>query len=249
MTAQQNIAVSAQVEARDGHFGVVEDVLVQPHSGKLAWLLVRRDRTLYMIPADSIVEARGTASVRLAGTVEDTLVRARTVASANDNQTVRVPVYEERLRVSVEPVDLGELRIHKRVEQEPEIVTRSVERDELVFERVKLDRLIDEPVSTREEDGWLIVPIMEEVLVVTKQLVLTEEVRISTRRVVEEQEVYEELRRERVEIEDATAHGVHGLSQPPGVRRSDPQRPVTEDAAGTISGAPHQSLEDPRPSS
>jgi stress response protein YsnF len=67
------------------------------------------------------------------------------------------------------------------------------------------------------------VPVMEEVLVVTKQLVLTEEVRIRTKRVTEEQEVYEILRRERVRVEDATA---------PGSRRSDDE-PSVDHANGT----------------
>lgn len=246
MAPKQRIAVGAQVETRDGHFGVVEDVLVQPRSGQLIWLMVRHDHDLYMVPADSIVEVVGRNRVRLAGSEDDTLARANAVASAGDEQTVRVPIHEERLHVSTQTVDLGEVRLHRHVDREPEIVTRAVERDELVVERVKLDRLIDAPVSTREEDGWLVVPIMEEVLVVTKQLVLTEEVRIGTRRVVEEQEVYEELRRERIEIEDATVHGIQRLDRP----SLDGLRPETTDSAERLSSteSPLDRLEsrDPR---
>jgi hypothetical protein len=60
------------------------------------------------------------------------------------------------------------------------------------------------------EGDWLVVPVMEEVLVVRKQLMLKEEVRIRRRPVTEPREVRETLRRERVELEDATRHGVRG---------------------------------------
>jgi uncharacterized protein (TIGR02271 family) len=200
------------VETTDGRFGTVKDVLVRPKSGELAHLLVEHDESLVMVPADLILEVVSPNQVRLITNRDGARARLSGVVSTPElGGQVRIPIHEERLRVDVRGVDLGELRIHKRVERFPETVTQAVERDELEIERVRLDRLIDAPVETRQENGWLIVPIMEEVLVVTKQLVLTEEVRIRTRPVVEEQEVYETLRRERVEIEDATVRGVRGL--------------------------------------
>jgi uncharacterized protein (TIGR02271 family) len=62
-------------------------------------------------------------------------------------------------------------------------------------------------VQSRQEGDWLVIPVMEEVLVVRKQLMLTEEVRVRTRRVTEEREVRETVRRERVELEDTTTSG------------------------------------------
>ena len=78
------------------------------------------------------------------------------------------------------------MRIHRTVEHVPATTTRSVEHDEVEIERVRLDRLLDQPVEPWQDGEWLVVPVMEEVLVITKQLVLTEEVRIRTKRVSEE---------------------------------------------------------------
>ena len=128
------------------------------------------------------------------------------------------------------PVDLGEVRIHKTVERVPAITTRTVEHDEVEIERVRLDRLLDLPVEPYQDGEWTVVPVMEEVLVITKQLVLTEEVRIRTRRVSEEQEVYEELRRERVSVDDATLHGAHGPVDAQPAARPDGAGRDTDDA-------------------
>jgi hypothetical protein len=68
------------------------------------------------------------------------------------------------------------------------------------------------PAEPRYEEDWLIIPIMREELVITKRLVLAEEIRIRKRQVSEEQVVRETVRRTRVEMEDATVHGVTGLS-------------------------------------
>ncbi len=50
------------------------------------------------------------------------------------------------------------------------------------IERVKVERLILEPVSQRQEGDTLILPVVEEVLVVEKRLMLREEIRITRKR-------------------------------------------------------------------
>jgi hypothetical protein len=52
---------------------------------------------------------------------------------------------------------------------------------------------------------------MREVLVVKKQLMLVEEVRISKREVTEVEEVREKTRHVRLQLEDATTYGVEGV--------------------------------------
>jgi stress response protein YsnF len=78
-------------------------------------------------------------------------------------------------------------------------------------ERLPVNRPLEAPAAQRMEGEWLVLPVMAEVLVVRTQLVLTEEVRVRTRRVTEEQEVRAPVRRERLELEDATRDGVRGL--------------------------------------
>jgi uncharacterized protein (TIGR02271 family) len=217
MVQHTQIESGASVEATDGRFGTVQSVAVHPKTGALSYLLVRHGDGLVTVPPALIAEVVSPLEVRLSAPRDALRSRARAPSSpAEESEQIRIPIYEERLRTSVQPVELGEVRVHKTVERFPDRVIRTVEREELEIERVPLDQLIDEPAQTRQEGEWLVVPVMEEVLVVTKQLVLTEEIRIRTKRVAEEQEVYEILRREHVTIEDATA---------PGSRRSDDEAP------------------------
>jgi uncharacterized protein (TIGR02271 family) len=211
MVPHMQIQPGASVEATDGRFGTVQSVIARPGSGELSYLLVKHADGLVTLPAALIAEVVSPREVRLGATRD--AVRSRIAVGAgvaDDGEQVRIPVYEERLHADARPVDLGEVRIHKAVERVPTTTTRSVEREEVEIERVRLDRLLDQPVEPYQDGEWLVVPVMEEVLVITKQLVLTEEVRIRTKRVSEEQEVYEILRREHVWIEDATVHGAHG---------------------------------------
>jgi stress response protein YsnF len=71
----------------------------------------------------------------------------------------------------------------------------------------------------------MIIPVMREVLVVQKQLMLAEEIRIRKREVTEEQEVRELVRHERVELEDASAPSAAPAADVQG--RSAADRPKT----------------------
>jgi stress response protein YsnF len=72
--------------------------------------------------------------------------------------------------------------------------------EQVEIERVAINRVIDEPVSIRHEGDTTIIPLLEEVLVIEKRLVLREEVHIKKLQttVHDPQEVL--LRAERVEI-------------------------------------------------
>jgi hypothetical protein len=59
--------------------------------------------------------------------------------------------------------------------------------DEVDIDRVSVNRLVDSPPETRQDGDITIVPVLEEVLVVQKRLLLKEEIRIRrTRAVVRE---------------------------------------------------------------
>ena len=219
------IRPGAGVEASDGRLGTVGEVRVRPETGELALLVVRRgwsDRLLH-VAAAQVDRVEGDGTVRLRVTREEAERLASGVlegaaggaaVAGTEGQPLRVPVLAERLAAEARPVELGELRVHKRVDEAEETVRRAVTRDELDVERVPVNRPLEAPVAQRTEGEWLVIPVMEEVLVVRTQLMLKEEVRVRTRRVTEQREVRETVRRERVELEDATRHGVRGLPEP-----------------------------------
>lgn len=71
---------------------------------------------------------------------------------------------------------------------------------EVEIRRVKVDREVDHVPKVRVEGDVTIVPVVEEVLVVEKRLVLKEEVHISKRIFNEEAEVTVPVRKQRVII-------------------------------------------------
>ena len=225
------------VEATDGRLGTVDEVILHPDGDEIAYVVVRRgwsDEQL-LIPADLVASLNGPRDVRLSVTRDEARNRAHEVPAdalllARDRGgQVVIPIVEERLIPEIRSVELGELRIQKHIDEVEEAVQQAVTRDDIVIERVPVDRPLEAPVEARQEGGWTIFPIMREVLVVKKQLMLVEEVRVMTRRVTEDQEVRETTRHERLEIEDATVHGVNGLAETLSAR---PVQPPTETPSG-----------------
>jgi uncharacterized protein (TIGR02271 family) len=114
----------------------------------------------------------------------------------------RVPLLEEQVQFGTRVVDLGEIRVNKTVEEREEVRRGPLAREDVQIERIRVNRPVEAPEQRRQEGDWLVIPIMEEVFVVRKQLMVTEEIRIRKHLVTEEHEVRETLRREHASIED-----------------------------------------------
>jgi uncharacterized protein (TIGR02271 family) len=112
----------------------------------------------------------------------------------------RIGLVEEQLEVGTREVDRGRVRIRTKVDTRDELVEAALRQDDVAVERVPIGRLLDAVPAVREEDGVLIVPVLEERLVVTKQLFLKEEVRVSSRTRLQTVRQPVLLRSERVEL-------------------------------------------------
>lgn len=100
--------------------------------------------------------------------------------------SLRIPVHEERLHVDKRTVETGRgVRVHKTVREHQQIIDMPLEHDELDVERVAIDKIVAENQlpQAREEGETLIIPVLEERLVVSKQIVLKEELRVTRRRI------------------------------------------------------------------
>jgi uncharacterized protein (TIGR02271 family) len=91
-----------------------------------------------------------------------------------------IPIVEETLSVSKRKVQTGVVRVDKEVEAHDYIVTESLRSEQAVVERVPKGIEVDgnQPPQVRIENGVTIIPVLEEVLVVEKRLVLKEELHI-----------------------------------------------------------------------
>ena len=96
------------------------------------------------------------------------------------------------------------MNVKKSVRTEREEVRVPRRREEVDVERVPVNREVAEAEFGDEE---VVVQVFEEVVVVSKRVVLKEEIRLR-KRVVEDEEVVEvDLRKEEVEIDDRTERG------------------------------------------
>ena len=93
-----------------------------------------------------------------------------------------IPLAEERLRVDKREVERGRVVVRKRVETREELAEAVLHREELGVERVPLGVPVDAPPPVREDGDVLVVPVLEEQLVVRTRLVLKEELRVTRRR-------------------------------------------------------------------
>ena len=110
-------------------------------------------------------------------------------------------VLEERLRVEKRLVESGRARVRVTVAGRDEAVETLLMRQDVTVERVPIGRQVDEAPPTRRDGDTIVVPVMEEIVVVEKRLFLKEElrIRINETRHVDTQVVH--LRREHAEIE------------------------------------------------
>jgi uncharacterized protein (TIGR02271 family) len=123
-------------------------------------------------------------------------------AVADSDESVVIPLAAEELSVGKRRVTRGVVRARTRVETREEVVDEPLLSERIEVERVPIDRLVEgDPPGVRDEDGVLVVPILEEVLVVEKRLRLKEEVRLVRRRVTVREPQRVTLRREVVEID------------------------------------------------
>jgi uncharacterized protein (TIGR02271 family) len=121
-----------------------------------------------------------------------------------DEDELRVQRSEEELRAGTREREAGSMRIRKRVRTDRERIEVPVKHEEVSVERVPVS---GEATEAQIGEDEVEVPVTEEEVVVDKRAVAKEEVRVR-KDVVEGTEVVEEdVRREEVDVEDATERG------------------------------------------
>jgi uncharacterized protein (TIGR02271 family) len=90
----------------------------------------------------------------------------------------RLELLEEQLKIDKRVVELGRVFIETKVETKQQVVEALLQEEEVEVERVSIDQFVDEVPQIREEDGVLIIPVIEERIVVQTRLVLKEELRV-----------------------------------------------------------------------
>jgi len=133
---------------------------------------------------------------------------------SDDRETV-VPLHEETISVEKRRVERGRVRLTTKVTEHDEIVRHALEQEDVEVTRVPIGREVDARPDIRQEGDTTIIPLVEEVLVVERRLVLREEIHVrrQTRTVQAEQPVT--LRSEDVIVERIEGPGERGAGAHP----------------------------------
>lgn len=162
-------------------------------------ITIRLDSGETVVVPDSAVSGRpdGTCYVSLR------LDAIRGVSNTLPDRTpVVIPVIHEELEVGKRRVETGTgVRVHKEAREEEQVVDLPLLDERVEVERVPVDRVLDSPVAVRHVGDTIIVPVMQEVLVVQKQLRLVEELHIRKTRMERREPRTVVLRKEEARVE------------------------------------------------
>lgn len=122
-------------------------------------------------------------------------------ARTNERGEIVVPLIAEQVVIGKKVVETGGVRIHKTVREDVQQINEPIVREHLDVERVEINRFVETAPAIRHEGDVMIVPVLEEVVVTQKRLLLREEIHLTKRReeISNVQEVT--LRREEISLE------------------------------------------------
>jgi uncharacterized protein (TIGR02271 family) len=162
------------------------------------------DGTSVLVPREALVHQEDDSYHVI---LDSAMFERRDASGEGHESPLVVPVLQELLDVHITPVETGRVRIRKMVHEREEMVDPPLWRDEVVIERVSINRVVEGPISVRSEGDTLIIPLFEEVVVVEKRLLLKEELRITTQRVETHTAQRVTLRREEAVVEHVNREG------------------------------------------
>ena len=125
-----------------------------------------------------------------------------------------IPLVEERISSRKEEVETGRVRVRIVTNETNFVVREELEREDVEIQRVPIDREIDHVPAPRDEDGVLIIPVVEEILVIEKRLMLREEIHLRRTRTSESFEQAVPLKSQQAMIERQQFDGDRSSSKP-----------------------------------
>jgi uncharacterized protein (TIGR02271 family) len=107
--------------------------------------------------------------------------------TGTDDQTPEtiIPLAAEEVSVSKQAVETGRVQVARVTHEREQLIDEMLANETAEISRVRVGQQVEAIPAVREEDGVIIIPIVEEVLVVERHLLLKEEVRIRRVRTTE----------------------------------------------------------------
>jgi uncharacterized protein (TIGR02271 family) len=125
-----------------------------------------------------------------------------------------VPVIAEELDIGKRKKRTGAVRVTKDAVEHDEKISMPLTRERAEVKRVIINQPVDGPLPIRREGDTIIMPVVEEVPVVVKRLMLKEEIHVTRRKTTDQHDETVTVRSENANIErvDAEGNQVHSTA-------------------------------------
>ncbi|MFO7323468.1 MAG: YsnF/AvaK domain-containing protein [Chloroflexota bacterium] len=161
-----------RVTDRDGHSAYLETSVGEAPDERA---LLRLEDGQALVVSRDVLETQPDGSLYLPLSFDE-------LARASRSGEEVFPVIEERLDIAKREVERPRFRIVKSVSERDVLVDEPLMQEQVDIERVVVNQMVDEPPAVRYEGDTMVVPLLEEVVVVDVRLIVREEVRITRRR-------------------------------------------------------------------
>ena len=126
--------------------------------------------------------------------------------SFNDNEikaeTEKIQVLDEKVEVSKRVVEKARVRLSKKIKEKTESYDIPLSSEEIVVKRVPKNEMVDKaPPGVRYEGNIMIIPVLKEVAVIEKRLMLVEEIHVTKHKSETTQTRQVVVRKEEVQVE------------------------------------------------
>jgi uncharacterized protein (TIGR02271 family) len=96
-----------------------------------------------------------------------------------------LPLLAEEVTVSKQTVETGRVQVSRIIHEREQLIDELLAHEAAEIDRIPIDRRIDTMPPVREEGDTIVIPIVEEVLVIERRLLLREEVHVRRVRTTE----------------------------------------------------------------
>lgn len=121
-------------------------------------------------------------------------------ARSENLENAVIPIIEEKAVFGKKVVETGKVIISKRVSEHEKTIDEPLLHEEVSVERVAVNQFVDTPPEIRHEGDTMIIPVVEEQLVIKKRLFLVEELHVRKQVVESHQPQKITLLKEEVEV-------------------------------------------------
>ncbi|HLL42812.1 MAG TPA: YsnF/AvaK domain-containing protein [Segetibacter sp.] len=121
--------------------------------------------------------------------------------SATSDNKITIPILEEQLTVGKKVIETARVRLSKTINESIESLEIPLTGEEIVVNRVPKNELVDVmPAASRYEGDVMIIPVLKEVAVIEKRIMLVEEIHVSKKQTEKTETREVTLRKEEIKV-------------------------------------------------